>query len=174
MRGAAAAHQRRSHPQRQEQAAALGWTHHARHHERRVLRHRVHAHRVTAATGLLWAGTDDGLIHRDPRRRADLATTSRPRTCPNGAWWSIIEPRRTRRQRVCRDRPAQARRFQAAHLPHATTAARPGPASSVGFPMVPTCVRAGGSQEKGTAVCGARNSGLCVLRRRGILATACS
>ena len=57
----------------QEQAEVVGRPDHRRQHRRRVLRHHLRPRRVAAATaGVLWAGSDDGLVHVTRDGGADL------------------------------------------------------------------------------------------------------
>ena len=83
-------HQPRPHAQRQEQAEALGRRHHARHHQRRVLRHRLRARRVAAAEGHAVGGHRRRPHPPHPRRRQDVGESHSQRHAGVGLV-SIIE-----------------------------------------------------------------------------------
>ena len=68
----------------------------------------------------IWAGTDDGLIHVDRRRRRCTGRTSRRRNSEPWAKVSIIDAGHfDAADGVRRDQHAPARRHAPAHLPHA-------------------------------------------------------
>ena len=88
--------------------------------------------------GLIWAGTDDGLLHitRDGGKNWTNIT---PKDLPEWSKISQIDRVAARcRHRLGRRRPARQRRCEAIHLRHHAITARPGRSSATAFPKAPS------------------------------------
>ena len=144
------------------QAAAFGRRDHHRRHRHRVLRHDLCAGRIAADKGLIWAGTDDGLVQftRDGGKNWTNVT---PKDLPEWSRVSLIEASPFDAGTAYVRSIATRMTICARIFSRPRTMARRGRRSRKEFRTAPSCGGAGRPQEARAACMRARRRG-CLFR----------